>query len=179
MPELNSLLGNVDEFVTRLASGLKQAGLPVTLGEMDHICYRAASKSEYLEKRDSLARFGLTLVEGMIGGRPIITFSLYAPLPSPFGPIRCIELAAPKSGRAHFTGLEHGEIVVPSVAQLLDDYPNVPFNSKGLNAAPPEISLSLAPYQVKFHEQSLAKTIADELANDLVEWVPKDYFDSL
>lgn len=179
MNSLNAVLGDVDTFINSLASGLAQHGLPASVGEMDHICYRAASKSEYLEKRDSLARFGLTLVEGMIGGRPIITFSLYAPLPSPFGPIRCIELAAPKSGRAHFTGLEHGEIVVPSVAQLLDDYPNVPFNSKGLNAAPPEISLSLAPYQVKFHEQSLAKTIADELANDLVEWVPKDYFDTL
>lgn len=179
MISLHTLFGDIDSFLAQLADGLNTHGLPSTLGEMDHICYRAASKIDYLQKREALACFGLTLVEGMIGGRPIITFKLYQPLASPFGPIQCIELAAPKPGKSHLAGLEHGEIVVKSLENLVNDYPKVPFNQRGLTAASPEVSLKLAPYQVKFHEQSLADTIAKEIANNQVVPVPKDYFDEV
>ncbi|OXY82434.1 hypothetical protein B6S08_02575 [Oceanimonas doudoroffii] len=173
MPSLHALLGNTDAFFAELANGLADHGLPATLGPMDHLCYRAASNDEYISLKDGLSAHGQVLVEGMIGGRPIITYALHRPLASPFGPVPCLELAAPKAGKRHSTGLEHGEIVVPSLTALLETYPQVPFEQKGL---PDELTLSLPPLQVKFHRRSLADTIAHEITNGLVVPVPSGYF---
>ncbi|MDX1269434.1 MAG: hypothetical protein R3311_18835, partial [Oceanisphaera sp.] len=98
------------------------------------------------------------------------------PLASPFGLIPCIELAAPKAGKQHLHGLEHGEIVVDNLPQLLIDYPKVPFNTKGLEGSSPELTLALPPYQIKYHQRSLADTIALEIARNEVVPVPDDYF---
>ncbi|GAA3720685.1 VOC family protein [Oceanisphaera sediminis] len=176
IPSMVDLLGDVRGFMAQLEQGLLGYGLPPTLGHMDHVCYRAATPQEYLQLRNALARFGDCLVEGMIGNRPIITYRLHQPLTSPFGPVPCLELAAPKAGKQHLHGLEHGEIVVSKLQQLLIDYPNVPFNTKGLAGTSPELTLTLAPYQVKFHPRSLADTIALEIARGEVVPVPDDYF---
>lgn len=176
MANVDERLGNLDYFLAELEQGLLDHGLALRLGPMDHVCYRAANNQEYLELRQHLAAFGQVLVEGMIGGRPIITFKLNHPLPSAFGPIPCLELAAPKAGKSHTPGLEHGEIVVPNLTQLLDDYPWVPFNRRGLTAPAPELTLSMGRYQIKFHQQSLAATIALEIAENRVIPVPDDYF---
>ncbi|WP_445398387.1 VOC family protein [Zobellella sp. An-6] len=173
---LEQILGDSRPFLDALARQLARQGLPLDLGPMDHVCYRAESNDQYLELRRALAAAGEVLVEGMIGGRPIITFRLHRPLASPFGPVPCLELAAPKPGKAHLAGLEHGEIVVNSLEQLLNDYPGVPFDSKGLARHPPELTLALPPYQLKFHLQSLADTIAAEIARHEVVPVPADYF---
>ncbi|MFP2767955.1 VOC family protein [Oceanisphaera sp. KMM 10153] len=176
MPTLDELLGEPHHFLAELELGLLDHGLPPALGPMDHICYRAADPQEYLRLRSALARFGDCLVEGMIGNRPIITFRLHQPLASSFGPIPCIELAAPKAGKQHRHGLEHGEIVVNNLQQLLADYPWIPFNTRGLQGHPPELTLALPPYQVKFHHHSLADTIALEIARGEVIPVPADYW---
>ncbi len=176
MPTLDELLGEPRHFLSELEQGLLDHGLPPSLGPMDHICYRAADRQAYLQLRSALARFGDCLVEGMIGNRPIITFKLHQPLASSFGPIPCIELAAPKAGKQHFHGLEHGEIVVDSLTRLLKSYPDVPFNTKGLQGPAPELTLALPPYQVKFHQRSLADTIALEIACGEVVPVPGDYW---
>ncbi|WP_237332730.1 VOC family protein [Zobellella iuensis] len=173
---LKQLLGDPRPFFEQLARGLQEHGLPLALGPMDHICYRAESNDQYLELRQALATEGDCLVEGMIAGRPIITFRLHQPLAGPFGPVPCLELAAPKPGKTHLHGLEHGEIVVPELEQLLRDYPAVPFDTRGLAQHPPELTLALAPYQLKFHLQSLADTIAAEIARNEVVPVPADYF---
>lgn len=176
MANLDELLGDVDYFLAELEQGMLDHGLALALGPMDHICYRAASNQEYLALRERLAQFGQTLVEGMIGGRPIITFKLAEALPSAFGHIEYLELAAPKVGKTHTHGLEHGEIVVPNLKQLLTDYPWVPFNPSGLTGEAPELTLTISPYQIKFHCQSLASTIAAEIAHGQVVPVPTDYF---
>ncbi|WP_107852881.1 VOC family protein [Oceanimonas marisflavi] len=173
MSSLHALLGDTSAFFNRLASAMAEHGLPVTLGPMDHLCYRASSNKEYLMLKDRLATHGKVLVEGMIGGRPIITWALHRPLASPFGPVPCLELAAPKPGKTHHRGLEHGEIVVPSLTALLERYPHVPFEQKGL---PDELTLSLPPLQVKFHCRTLADTIAEEIAESAVVPVPEGYF---
>ncbi|MBM7457010.1 hypothetical protein HNR62_002912 [Oceanisphaera litoralis] len=176
MSTLNELLGEPCHFLAELELGLLEHGLPPSLGPMDHVCYRAADRQEYLRLRSALARFADCLVEGMIGNRPIITFRLHQPLTSPFGPIPCIELAAPKAGKAHRHGLEHGEIVVDSLGRLLESYPDVPFNTKGLQGPAPELTLALPPYQVKFHHHSLADTITREIARNEVVPVPDEYW---
>ncbi|WP_375054976.1 VOC family protein [Zobellella sp. DQSA1] len=170
------MLGDTRAFLETLARHMTRHGLPLNLGPMDHVCYRTADPREYLKLRHELAAVGDCLVEGMIAGRPIITFRLHQPLEGPFGPVPCLELAAPKPGKTHLHGLEHGEIVVPDLEQLLRDYPAVPFDGKGLAQHPPELTLSLPPYQLKFHLQSLADTIAAEIARDDVVPVPRDYF---
>lgn len=175
-PSLLDLLGDVGCFLNQLEQGLRDYGLPPALGPMDHVCYRAATPQEYLQQRTALARFGDCLVEGMIGNRPIITYRLHQPLASPFGLIPCLELAAPKAGKQHLYGLEHGEIVVDNLPQLLIDYPKVPFNTKGLEGSSPELTLALPPYQIKYHQRSLADTIALEIARNEVVPVPDDYF---
>ncbi|WP_346352084.1 VOC family protein [Oceanimonas sp. AH20CE76] len=172
MSSLNTLLGNTQTFFSELAAGLVTHGLPLNLGPMDHICYRASTKAEYSALKDRLAEHGHILVEGMIGGRPIITYALHQPLASPFGPVPCLELAAPKPGKTHYTGLEHGEIVVPDLHTLLKNYPHVPFHQ---TAMPAELTLALPPLQVKFHCQSLADTIATEIAEGTVVPVPEEY----
>ena len=176
MASLEELLGNSDYFLAELEQGLLDHGLALRLGPMDHVCYRAASNQEYLDVRQRLNAFAQVLVEGMIGGRPIITFKLHHALPSAFGPIPCLELAAPKAGKSHTPGLEHGEIVVPSLTQLLSDYPWVPFNRSGLTGAAPELTLAIGAYQVKFHCHSLAETIALEITQGRVIPVPDNYF---
>lgn len=173
---LMDLLGEPRRFLDELEQGLLAYGLPPTLGPMDHLCYRALDQQEYLRLRSDLAQWGDCLVEGMIGNRPIITYQLHQPIASPFGPVPCIELAAPKAGKQHLHGLEHGEIVVSSLRQLLTDYPEVPFNTKGLQGSVPELTLALPPYQVKFHPRSLADTIALEIARNEVVPVPEDYW---
>ncbi|MBU3825311.1 MAG: VOC family protein [Candidatus Oceanisphaera merdipullorum] len=176
MLNLDETIGNLDYFLAELEQGMLDHGLALRLGTMDHVCYRAASNQEYLDLRQRLAPFGQLLIEGMIGGRPISTFKLNHPIPSAFGSIPCLELAAPKAGKQHTLGLEHGEIVVPSLKQLLSDYPWVPFNRTGLSHSAPELTLKMGAYQIKFHSQSLADTIAIEVAHGQVIPVPTDYF---
>ena len=176
MSNLDELFHNVEYFLAELEQGMLDHGLALHLGPMDHVCVRAASNQEYLDLRERLAEFGEVLVEGMIGGRPIMTFKLTHSQPSAFGPIPCLELAAPKLGKQHTAGLEHGEIVVPSLSQLLLDYPWVPFNRHGLNGPTPELTLAMGAYQIKFHHHSLADTIAAEIADNRVIPVPADYF---
>ena len=178
MASLDELFHNLEYFLAELEQGMLEHGLALSLGPMDHVCVRAAHNQDYLDLRTRLAEFGEVLVEGMIAGRPIITFRLTHAIPSAFGPIPCLELAAPKAGKTHTLGLEHGEIVVPSLTQLLDDYPWIPFNRSRLTCSTPELTLPMGPYQIKFHEQSLADTIAREIAENRVLPVPADYFET-
>lgn len=175
-PRLSDIFTRLPHFLSELELGMLDHGLSLGLGPMDHLCYRAADNQEYLEVRSLLTQFGAPLVEGMIGGRPIITFALTHPLPSAFGPIPCLELAAPKAGGQHLHGFEHGEIVVPNLQLLLDEYPWVPFDRCALHNTSPELRLTLGAYQVKFHCQSLADTIAQEIARNQVLPVPENYF---
>lgn len=118
------------------------------------------------------------LVEGMIGGRPIATYQLHQPLLVGEVQVPCIELAAPKPGRVHQAGLEHIELVVASLQELVAHYPEQPFKTGNmLDTRNPDIGLMLPSGQIKFHLRPLAEVIAEEVATGSVVAVPADYFE--
>ncbi len=127
---------------------------------VDHLCYRAATLQEYLELKAVLAAHGVLLVEGMIGGRPIATYRLHQPVCWEQVTVPCIELAAPKAGRSHQAGLEHIELVVPSLTTLVTTHPDVPFKTGNIDdGRNPDIGLMLPSGQIKFHLRPLDEGI--------------------
>jgi hypothetical protein len=164
-------------FVSQLLAELAASGVTIQQPYVDHLCYRAATLAEYRTLCAVLAEAGTLLVEGMIGGRPIATYQLHQPVQAGEGRVPCIELAAPKPGRVHQAGLEHIELVVSSLQDLVARYPEQPFKTGNmLDTRNPDIGLVLPSGQIKFHLRSLAEVIAEELATGAVVAVPADYF---
>ncbi len=177
---LDSTLGPMAPFVCQLLTEMRAVmgvnGSPV----VDHLCYRAATLPEYLELKAVLAAHGVLLVEGMIGGRPIATYRLHQPVCWEQVTVPCIELAAPKAGRSHQAGLEHIELVVPSLTTLVTRHPDVPFKTGNIDdGRNPDIGLMLPSGQIKFHLRSLDEVIDEELCTGAVVPVPADYYDGL
>ncbi|PJG60371.1 hypothetical protein CUC53_02375 [Aeromonas cavernicola] len=174
---LDSTLGPLAPFVSNLLTELAASGVNMSPPHIDHLCYRAATLGEYRRLRQVLAAHGELLVEGMIGGRPIATYQLTEPVTFDGCSVPCIELAAPKPGRQHRVGLEHIEWVVCSLADLVADYPDVPFKTENMmKARNPDVVLALPSGQIKFHLTSLAAVIADEVLRGEVVVVPADYY---
>ncbi|WP_421268472.1 VOC family protein [Aeromonas veronii] len=175
---LDSTLGPMAPFVSQLLAELAATGVIISQPTVDHLCYRAATLQEYRALSAVLAEAGSLLVEGMIGGRPIATYQLHQPLLADEVQVPCIELAAPKPGRVHQAGLEHIELVVTSLQDLVARYPEQPFKTGNMqDTRNPDIGLMLPSGQIKFHLRSLAEVIAEEVATDAVVAVPADYFD--
>lgn len=173
---LDPLLGPQARFVANLLAQLAVRGID-TAHPIDHLCYRAASRSEYLHLRSELASQGELLVEGMIGGRPIATYRYHQPVMAGDACVSCIELAAPKPGRTHQCGLEHIEMVVPSLEALLVAHPALPFRTDNQHdPRNPDLALALQGGQVKFHLRPLAVVIAEEKASGAVAPVPASYW---
>ncbi|MDO2947916.1 VOC family protein [Aeromonas simiae] len=171
---LDTLLGPQAPFVSSLLGQLAELGIDIS-HPVDHLCYRAASREEYLRLRTALAQAGELLVEGMIGGRPIATFRYHQPVQLARHAVPCIELAAPKPGRSHQAGLEHIELVVPSLSSLVAAHPQLAFRTDNqLDGRNPDVALPLAGGQVKFHLRPLEAVIAEEKATGAVIPVPAD-----
>lgn len=177
---LNTALGPMAPFVGQLL-----AELTILMGEpeaplVDHLCYRAATLTEYLHLKGELAQHGVLLVEGMIGGRPIATYRLHQPVCWQGVSVPCIELAAPKPGRSHQAGLEHIELVVPSLHELVALHPDLPFKTANIDDhRNPDVGLMLPSGQVKFHLRPLSEVIDEELLTGAVVPVPVDYYDGI
>ncbi|UXB12298.1 VOC family protein [Aeromonas dhakensis] len=175
---LDTTLGPMAPFVCQLLTELDELAIHPAAIEVDHLCYRAATLVEYQTLKGLLATHGDLLVEGMIGGRPIATYRLLQPVPHAHGSVPCIELAAPKPGRSHQAGLEHIELVVPSLDALLAAHPEVAFKTGNLNdERNPDVAVMLASGQIKFHLRTLAEVIEEELASGAVVPVPAGYND--
>ncbi|MBL0665909.1 VOC family protein [Aeromonas jandaei] len=176
---LDSTLGPMAPFVSRLLAELAECGLSFTEPHIDHLCYRAATLPEYQHLNGLLTGAGELLVEGMIGGRPIATYQLHQPVQVGAVRVPCIELAAPKPGRTHQAGLEHIELVVPSLQTLVERHPELPFKTGNmLDSRNPDVALMLPSGQIKFHLRPLAEVIAEEVATGAVVAVPDDYFET-
>lgn len=175
---LDTYMGPMAPFVSRLLAELAQCGCSVQAPHIDHLCYRSATLPEYRRLSGVLAEVAELLVEGMIGGRPIATYRLHHPVQLGEVMVPCIELAAPKPGRVHQAGLEHIELVVASLSALVARYPKLPFKTDNMHhSRNPDIGLLLPSGQIKFHLRPLAEVIAEEIAIGAVVAVPADYFE--
>ncbi|MCO4204665.1 VOC family protein [Aeromonas taiwanensis] len=177
---LDSTLGPMAPFVCQLLTEMHTVMGASDSPVVDHLCYRAATLPEYLELKETLAAHGVLLVEGMIGGRPIATYRLHRPVSWQQVTVPCIELAAPKAGRNHQAGLEHIELVVPSLQALVAAHPDVAFKTANMDdVRNPDVGLMLPSGQIKFHLRPLSEVIDEELCTGAVVPVPADYYDGL
>lgn len=86
----------------------------------------------------------------------------------------------PKAGRAHQAGLEHIELVVPSLPALVAAHPGLAFKTANMgDGRNPDVGLMLPSGQIKFHLRPLSEVIDEELHTGAVVPVPADYYDSL
>jgi predicted metalloenzyme YecM len=148
-------------FLEDLFSKIEDIDLDVDNYELDHICYRVQTISEYEIKKQELSHFGELLIESMVNGRLISTFKLQSPIIFGKRKIFLIELPSPKSSHAYKSGLEHVEFVTKKpLQQIVDRYPQYSFEvfgiRKKINA---DITLKLGDYCIRFHNQNLEEVI--------------------
>lgn len=79
-------------------------------GQIDHICYRATTTSEYLKLCEQLALQSRLLTESDVNGRPISCFFFPEGIISKNNVVYVVEVASPKPGAKHLPGFEHIEI---------------------------------------------------------------------
>lgn len=190
---LELLIGDYVSFLTNLTESAARNGLSLSGLEIDHICYRCASNSEYIDHKRRLQSIGATLlVESMIARRPIAIFE-FQPTPIQFGEwsVRCLELASPKFGRIHSHGLEHAEAVIgahltPEAMHnsrpLLDSYISTlpatlsfSYSDKSVNG---DACINLgAGMSLKLHARPIYEVVRYEIESGSVEAVPEGYFD--
>lgn len=185
----SEVIGSVPRFLIVLTEKLANRGIDIKNREIDHVCYRCGTTTEYLRVCRELSAFGVVLLESMIGGRPISTISLHEPIEYSSWKVQCIEVTCPKPGRSHSIGLEHAEVVIGSPAdgvynsrqiltQFEASYPDVKFDKKAIDKEiNADISLSLlSGMTVKFHSRPLKEVIEEELKGGHFDKVPPDYF---
>lgn len=156
----------VDDLLARLAA----RGVDVSGYEIDHICWRTASRASYDAVKAALIPHARLLTEADVRGRPIATFLLREPIRAGGRVISLLEVPAPKPGAAYAEGWEHAEIVVgQELASLRARHPTLPFDTSGLaHAGNPELALPLGDGRtVKFHPESLLTVIQRERLQDV------------
>lgn len=148
-------------FLERLFAALEQAGVDVSGMPLDHLCYRVGTMERYAQLKQALCDDGELLAETIIGGRPIATFRLHAPIIHGHRGIHLVELPAPKPGRPYAEGWEHAEFVVnEDLLTFTERHPLVTWDlgdlHKPMNA---DVRLHLGEMNVKFHRMALDEVI--------------------
>ena len=154
---LTDLLGDTEEFLNRVFIALDQDGIDVSKNELDHLCYRVETMSNYLDTKKVLLEHGTLLGESEINGRPIATYKLHEPIQYREREISVLEIPAPKEGKPYSEGLEHVEFVInESFEDFMSQHPNVDFNAQGADKPRnPDIVVKYDDFVVKFHHQAL------------------------
>jgi predicted metalloenzyme YecM/phosphoglycolate phosphatase-like HAD superfamily hydrolase len=152
------------EFLGRFTAELDRTGLTIDIEEIDHLCLRVSSLSEYEAWKTEFSDLGTLLTESYINGRPIAVFKLHIPVKSGNFWVDLIELPAPKSGRSYNFGFEHIEAVSKfPLENLLARRSDLPFLLENFNAPiNRDIQLRLDSGLIKFHDQSLEEIIVNE-----------------
>ncbi len=103
-------------------------------GQIDHLCYRATTLSEYSELSQSLAGQSRLLTESDVNGRPISCFFFTEGIISKSNHVHVVEVASPKPGAKHSPGFEHIEIFSdnPEENDLYFENVRIKFCSKSL-----------------------------------------------
>ena len=161
---LADIIGDPQVFLEDLFSKISDIELKVENYELDHICYRVESNSEYKSKKEELLEFGELLIESMVNGRLISTFKLFDPIIFQNRKIYLLELPSPKSSHSYPRGLEHVEFVTKDPLQkIIDRYPQYSFEAFGIHKKiNADITLKLGNYCIRFHNQSLEEVIKIE-----------------
>jgi len=110
-----------DDFLNNI---FNKSLIDVNKFEMDHLCWRVESISEYEQFKDDFSLIGDLLIESKISNRMISTFCLYEPIQFQNHKIDIIELPQPKEGSFYSNGFEHLELVM---AESFDDLINSSF----------------------------------------------------
>jgi predicted metalloenzyme YecM len=155
------LLPSAQPFLDHLFTRLAADQIDVQRFKLDHICYRVETEERYLALKEALKKEGTLLAESQIGGRPISTFILHEPIRFRERAIPCLELPAPKPGKAYAEGYEHVEFVIDEpFAAFMARYPHVTFDTKGMQkAVNADIRIQYPDGSVKFHHHSLEYVI--------------------
>lgn len=158
---LADVIGDPIAFLDELFSKISDIELKVDQYELDHLCFRVQSVSEYKSKKEELKLFGALLVESMVNGRLISTFKLNDPIVYKNRKIFLIELPSPKSSHSYAGGLEHVEFVTKEpLHKIMERYPQYSFEAFGIHKKiNADITLKLGEYCIRFHNQSLEEVI--------------------
>jgi len=152
-------------FLHHLFTTLQTNGLDVEGLELDHLCYRVATVERYARCKELFAQHGTLLAESLIAGRPIATFRLHQGFQFRGRMIDVVELPSPKPGSAYPEGYEHAEFVVDEdLLTFTQRFPKLGWKLDNLRKTTnPDVRLRYPDLSVKFHRQSLADVIAQEL----------------
>jgi predicted metalloenzyme YecM len=167
MKNLKDIIGDYDKFLEDIFFMINDIDLDVEKYELDHVCYRVESNTQYKEKKDELINFGELLIESIVNGRSISTFKLFEPIVFGTRKIYLLELPAPKSGHSYKAGLEHVEFVTKDpLIKIVSRYPQFAFETFGIHKKiNADITLKLGDYCMRFHNQSLEDVIKLEKKN--------------
>ncbi|MEX1112713.1 MAG: VOC family protein [Candidatus Andersenbacteria bacterium] len=162
MSSLKEIIGDYDSFLDEILALIAEEGFKTEdLAQLDHVCYRTVSYSNYEQKKKELKTVALLLGETVVNNRPIATFRLIEPIIHNRWRIDAIELPAPKPGSKYLEGLEHVEFVIfDDMQKFVAKYSHKQFDlrsvKRGIN---PELGFDLGKYSVKFHLLNLPTVI--------------------
>lgn len=162
MSNLQQVIGDYKNFLERALSNVKRERFDFSdFIQLDVICYRTASQSNYEQKKEELGNIGALLSEVIVSGRPIATYQLDEPIYFQDWRIDTIELPAPKEGSEKPEGLEHIQFVIYNDLQtFIQKYPDKNFDTRAIErGVNPMIAYKFNDGTVKFHRLNLATAI--------------------
>ena len=161
--DIKSIIGDWEEFLSRIFEDLKAAKIEVNEFELDHIAYRAITNESFEAHCKMLDCVCKRLNRNTIRNRYVDVYEFNTPLIYKGRTTRYIELLAPADGDEFSEGLEHAEFIVNGykLREILDMYPNFEWNTNSLNRKiGPDIGIKLTNgYGVKFKTQSFAEVV--------------------
>ena len=169
------------QFLEKVTGRLKTSGINIHNWEIDHLCYRTCSQSNYKESKIFFERLGQCLIESEINGRPIATYKLHEPIFFKDWIIDLIEVPAPKPGKETKEGFEHIEVVIDcSFEEFLNQNSKIEFEKTGLSKElNPELEVEFDNCAVKFHHKSLEHIINIEKDSKVMTFLKKSELFSL
>ena len=164
MADLNELIGNTGEFISKVLSALYKDKIDVSSLDIDHLCYRSNSDEEYEQLKSRLKKLAWRLDESEINSRLIGVYILKEPMRYMSREIYCLELCAPKKSADLSSGLEHLEFVIgEDFEDFMQKYPHVKFDQEDVyKSRNPGIKIRYDGFKVKFHHQALEDVVRKE-----------------
>ncbi len=121
--EPTQMIARLDDFMEQIEDLGNKLGLDLSFAQADHIALRINETELAKAAHQAWSKYGSTISEAMINGRPIVVLAFDKPLQSRGWQIECLELPYPAEGKVYPNqDWEHVEFVIPSHAQTADEY---------------------------------------------------------